>query len=86
MTFTHLAIHGHTSNTNCSRSFVEIRDGDSLDSPLKTRICEDETPPSIVSQGSALYVRAKKQYFSLTLVFRAVYSEATSGNAFYDDR
>ncbi|KAG1661332.1 Cubilin [Nymphon striatum] len=78
LTFTNMHFENRSVSANCSETFLEIRDGDSSTSPLKMKTCLKSVPPSIVSVGSALHIQLKKESKYAVVLFRAVYSEATS--------
>lgn len=41
---------------SCQYDYVEVRDGDSLKSPVIGRYCGDESPPPIRSSGNSLHI------------------------------
>lgn len=44
------------SDHSCQYDYVEVRDGDSLKSPVIGRYCGDESPPLIRSSGNSLHI------------------------------
>ena len=68
--FTHIESH---ILEQCSSAGIELRDGDTNESPLIGRYCGSQVPPPIVTEGSALFINKSE----LT-IFRATYSTSTS--------
>ncbi len=54
LTLSHLDLHFWSSshNSNCSRFFLEVRDGDTEDAPVVGKFCGANVPPAIVSTVS----------------------------------
>lgn len=46
----------------CEHNYLEIRDGDDKDAPLRGRYCHNRAPPPITSYGSALFVHLVSEY------------------------
>ena len=69
--FTH--IESHMLEEQCSLVGIELRDGDTNQSPLIGRYCGSRVPPPIVTEGSALFISKSE-----LIIFRATYSTSTS--------
>ncbi|XP_065577284.1 cubilin-like isoform X11 [Artemia franciscana] len=73
LTFTHLEVRPSNGQENCSSDYVQVREGDSMDSPLVGTYCMTKIPPSIVSRGQALFIHLVNQR-GVGAGFRATYS------------
>ncbi|XP_063045223.1 inactive serine protease PAMR1 [Engraulis encrasicolus] len=63
---------------SCRYDFVEVRDGDSADSPVIGRYCGSERPPPIRSSGDSLHVRFVSDGYNNFDGFFATFQEVTA--------
>ncbi|XP_068081387.1 cubilin [Anabrus simplex] len=80
-TITHMDISPSMENSHesCEFAFVEVRDGDDKDAPLKGRYCGSRAPPQISSVGSALFVHMVSMYGAHYGHFSASYAVYSAG-------
>ncbi|XP_042541866.1 cubilin [Dipodomys spectabilis] len=69
---------GLESSSNCTRDFVEILDGNSLDAPLRGRYCGRSLPHPITSFGNALVLRFVSDAGLTDDGFQVLYAASTS--------
>uniref|UniRef100_A0A3P8RI48 Peptidase domain containing associated with muscle regeneration 1a n=1 Tax=Amphiprion percula TaxID=161767 RepID=A0A3P8RI48_AMPPE len=81
------------SDHNCRYDYVEVRDGDDLNSPVIGRFCGDRTPPPIKSSGNLLHILFASDGYSnfdgFVLTFQkiaACVSEPPVSSTFYSGR
>nr|XP_017212577.1 inactive serine protease PAMR1-like [Danio rerio] len=68
------------SDHSCQYDYVEVRDGDSLKSPVIGRYCGDESPGPIKSSGNSLHIRFVSDGYNNYDGFFATFQEV-SGQA-----
>ncbi|XP_070584314.1 cubilin [Erythrolamprus reginae] len=79
LNFTHLELERHP---NCSRNYIEIRDGDTEKAPLINKFCGSMLPHAITSNQSSLWIKFKSDTSVNTSNFRANYAVACGGSLF----
>lgn len=60
---------------SCGYDYVEVRDGDSPDSPFIGKYCGDQLPPTLVSSGNTLLIKFNTDHSKQWAGFSAVYSK-----------
>ncbi|KAG8443219.1 hypothetical protein GDO86_011865 [Hymenochirus boettgeri] len=75
--FTNLELQ---SGSECSRSYLEIRDGDTETAPLIGRYCNSSIPSPVTSSSKALWIKFKSDSSVARSSFRAFYQVACGGH------
>ncbi|KZS21868.1 Tolloid 2-like protein, partial [Daphnia magna] len=76
LTFTALSLE---TSRNCVYDYVEIREGNTPQSPLIGRYCSRNVPLPVLSQGNQLFVRFKSDFSVASSGFRARYETVCGG-------
>ncbi|XP_041917184.1 inactive serine protease PAMR1 [Alosa sapidissima] len=63
---------------SCRYDYVEVRDGDRMDSPIIGRYCGSESPPPIISSGYSLHIRFVSDGYNNFDGFFATFQEASA--------
>ncbi|XP_063226608.1 cubilin [Bacillus rossius redtenbacheri] len=66
--------HISEGDYECSSFYVEVRNGEDRDAPLIGKYCNYRVPPTITSQGSAMFVQSVGMYGVAGADFTATYS------------
>lgn len=74
------------SDHNCGYDYVEVRDGDSLSSPVIGRFCGDQLPPPIKSSGSALHILFSSDGYNNFDGFVLIFQESAGRYCHYKQR
>ena len=61
----------------CQYDYVEVRDGDSIDSRIIKRFCGNDRPPPVRSSGSSLHVLFQSDGSKNFDGFHAIFEEIT---------
>lgn len=62
---------------SCRYDYVEVRDGDSMDSPVIGRYCGSDDLPPIISSGNSLRIRFVSDGYNNFDGFFATFQEAS---------
>lgn len=62
---------------SCRYDYVEVRDGDSMDSPIIGRYCGSDSLPPIISSGNSLHIRFVSDGYNNFDGFFATFQEAS---------
>lgn len=57
----------------CNYDYVQVRDGDSPDSPLLGIYCGNKLPPTLISSGNTLLIKFRTDHSHQKAGFSAVY-------------